>query len=158
MKVPTRIDTHMDMTGLPGYQFGCAVYRYLPYPEQGDLASRINLGVSIFRSKPTKPEAITFVRKNYLDLVARFGRADDCDFVKDYLDTISRTLNQCMDPDSGMKSVQLILANHHEVFRVSQIVSVQAATLSMAAQGLALTFLRSQNEFCPFIPTIDVQG
>jgi len=42
-----------------------------------------------------------------------------------------------------------MLVNDHEVVHISELVSVRASTLAVAAQDRALTFIGHQNEFCP---------
>src|SRR5580693_7280170 len=135
---------------LSGDQFGGVVLRYIPNPKLGDDASRINRAVSVFRWHFSIPRAITLVRCNkYLDLVAQYGREEDCDFVKDCLDTFSSHLSLSLNPGVAIDSVREILAKNHEVVQISTIVSVRASTLPVAARDFARTYLGQQNEFYP---------
>jgi hypothetical protein len=131
-------------------QFGCIVLRYLPHPELGSNASRINLGVSIFRWRLSIPRAITLVRNNYLDLVVGFGGKEDRDEVKQCLDMFASDLSHCLRPEVAIESVRQICAENYYIIQVSEIVSVRASTLAVAARDFALTFLGQQNEFCTF--------
>jgi hypothetical protein len=87
--------------------------------------------------------------RNYRNLVAKFGREEDCGFVIMFLDTFSSQLSCCLHPDVVINSVRQTLVHDHEFVRISEIVSVRASTLAVAAQERALTLLGYQDEFCP---------
>jgi hypothetical protein len=140
------------------YQFGYIVLRYIPEPDLCNDAIRMNLGVSIFRWKGSKPEAITVVRYDCLISVSEFGHKGHSigaknmhrNWVKHWLGAFSMGFNRCLRPDSAIDWMRLKLAKEGRVIQLSEIAIVEASDLAAAAQDLALAFLGPPETHCVF--------